>query len=60
MCFPIFSCIILIVQWNGLLKGVWLIPDRKGVMLMSTFQALMLMLAFGSFIIALLTYIDKK
>ncbi|MGG1245613.1 putative holin-like toxin [Bacillus spizizenii] len=27
---------------------------------MSTFQALMLMLAFGSFIIALLTYIDKK
>ncbi|WP_149865335.1 putative holin-like toxin [Bacillus zhangzhouensis] len=29
-------------------------------MLMSTFQALMLKLAFGSFIIALLTYIDKK
>ncbi|WP_250621108.1 MULTISPECIES: putative holin-like toxin [Bacillus] len=29
-------------------------------MLMSTFQALILMLAFGSFIIALLTYIDKK
>ncbi|WP_342461925.1 putative holin-like toxin [Bacillus sp. FSL R5-0286] len=29
-------------------------------MLMSTFQVLMLMLAFGSFIIALLTYIDKK
>ncbi|AVI42130.1 putative holin-like toxin [Bacillus sp. FSL W8-0645] len=29
-------------------------------MLMSTFQALMLMLAFGSFIITLLTYIDKK
>ncbi|MCC9021849.1 putative holin-like toxin [Bacillus nakamurai] len=27
-------------------------------MLMSTFQALMLMLAFGSFIIALLTYIN--
>ncbi|QZD61145.1 putative holin-like toxin [Bacillus pumilus] len=27
---------------------------------MSTFQALMLMLAFGSFIVALLTYIDKK
>ncbi|OBR29663.1 hypothetical protein SRCM100730_03354 [Bacillus velezensis] len=27
---------------------------------MSTFQALMLMLAFGSFIIALLTYINKK
>ncbi|MBF8216386.1 putative holin-like toxin [Bacillus subtilis] len=27
---------------------------------MSTFQALILMLAFGSFIIALLTYIDKK
>ncbi|MCE4941358.1 type I toxin-antitoxin system toxin BsrH [Bacillus halotolerans] len=27
---------------------------------MSTFQALMLMLAFGSFIIALLTYIKKK
>ncbi|ABV63415.1 hypothetical protein BPUM_2759 [Bacillus pumilus SAFR-032] len=27
---------------------------------MSTFQALMLMLAFGSFIITLLTYIDKK
>ncbi|WP_234784244.1 MULTISPECIES: putative holin-like toxin [Bacillus] len=27
---------------------------------MSTFQALMLMLAFGSFIIALLTYIDKE
>ncbi|MBV2197489.1 putative holin-like toxin [Bacillus velezensis] len=29
-------------------------------MLMSTFQALMLMLAFRSFIIALLTYINKK
>ncbi|MCX2809232.1 MULTISPECIES: putative holin-like toxin [Bacillus] len=29
-------------------------------MLMSPFQALMLMLAFGSFIIALLTYINKK
>ncbi|MBR8689499.1 putative holin-like toxin [Bacillus australimaris] len=29
-------------------------------MFMSTFQALMLMLAFGSFIITLLTYIDKK
>ncbi|WP_442895657.1 putative holin-like toxin [Bacillus sp. FJAT-53060] len=29
-------------------------------MLMSTFQTLMLMLAFGSFIITLLTYIDKK
>ncbi|AWM42756.1 hypothetical protein BAALB65_01230 [Bacillus amyloliquefaciens] len=28
--------------------------------MMSTFQALMLMLAFGSFIIALLTYIKKK
>ncbi|MCB7159972.1 putative holin-like toxin [Bacillus subtilis] len=27
---------------------------------MSTFQALILMLAFGSFIIALLTYINKK
>ncbi|WP_321160730.1 putative holin-like toxin [Bacillus pumilus] len=27
---------------------------------MLTFQALMLMLAFGSFIITLLTYIDKK
>ncbi|QGJ67012.1 hypothetical protein BvL003_10075 [Bacillus velezensis] len=27
---------------------------------MSTFQALMLMLAFWSFIIALLTYINKK
>ncbi|MCY8054418.1 MULTISPECIES: putative holin-like toxin [Bacillus] len=27
---------------------------------MSTFQALMLMLAFGSFIIAPLTYINKK
>ncbi|API42256.1 putative holin-like toxin [Bacillus subtilis] len=27
---------------------------------MSTFQVLMLMLAFGSFIIALLTYINKK
>ncbi|MEC1612585.1 putative holin-like toxin [Bacillus mojavensis] len=27
---------------------------------MSTFQALVLMLAFGSFIIALLTYINKK
>ncbi|WP_370957458.1 putative holin-like toxin [Bacillus subtilis] len=27
---------------------------------MSTFQALMLILAFGSFIIALLTYINKK
>ncbi|MEI4789819.1 putative holin-like toxin [Bacillus sp. FJAT-53060] len=27
---------------------------------MSTFQTLMLMLAFGSFIITLLTYIDKK
>ncbi|QOH64894.1 hypothetical protein DKG78_01230 [Bacillus amyloliquefaciens] len=27
---------------------------------MSTFQALMLMFAFGSFIIALLTYIKKK
>ncbi|WP_162102823.1 putative holin-like toxin [Bacillus sp. SKDU12] len=27
---------------------------------MSTFQALMLMLAFGSFIIALMTYINKK
>ncbi|MDF4194755.1 putative holin-like toxin [Bacillus amyloliquefaciens] len=27
---------------------------------MSTFQALMLMLALGSFIIALLTYINKK
>ncbi|MEC0396635.1 putative holin-like toxin [Bacillus subtilis] len=27
---------------------------------MSTFQALMLMLAFGSFIITLLTYINKK
>ncbi|TYS11962.1 putative holin-like toxin [Bacillus subtilis] len=27
---------------------------------MSTFQALMLMLAFGSFIIALLAYINKK
>ncbi|WP_330731092.1 putative holin-like toxin [Bacillus sp. MT(2024)] len=29
-------------------------------MLMSTFQALMLMLAFWSFIIALLTYINKN
>ncbi|MCF7606403.1 putative holin-like toxin [Bacillus subtilis] len=29
-------------------------------MLMSTFQVLILMLAFGSFIIALLTYINKK
>ncbi|MEC3795022.1 putative holin-like toxin [Bacillus velezensis] len=29
-------------------------------MLMSTFQALMLMLAFGSFIIALLTYIKNR
>ncbi|WP_412094584.1 putative holin-like toxin [Bacillus atrophaeus] len=29
-------------------------------MLMSTFQELMLMLAFGSFILALLTYINKK
>nr|WP_154230911.1 putative holin-like toxin [Bacillus subtilis] len=27
---------------------------------MSTLQALMLMLAFGSFLIALLTYINKK
>ncbi|WP_157729177.1 putative holin-like toxin [Bacillus atrophaeus] len=27
---------------------------------MSTFQAVMLMLAFGSFIFALLTYINKK
>ncbi|MBO3794530.1 putative holin-like toxin [Bacillus subtilis] len=27
---------------------------------MSTFQVLILMLAFGSFIIALLTYINKK
>ncbi|WP_413287384.1 putative holin-like toxin [Bacillus mojavensis] len=27
---------------------------------MSTFQALILMLAFGSFLIALLTYINKK
>ncbi|MEC0314638.1 putative holin-like toxin [Bacillus subtilis] len=27
---------------------------------MSTFQVLMLMLAFGSFIITLLTYINKK
>ncbi|MFS3940517.1 putative holin-like toxin [Bacillus subtilis] len=27
---------------------------------MSTFQALMLMLAFGSFKISLLTYINKK
>ncbi|WP_411809313.1 MULTISPECIES: putative holin-like toxin [Bacillus mojavensis subgroup] len=27
---------------------------------MSTFQALILMLAFGSFIITLLTYINKK
>ncbi|MGG4420162.1 putative holin-like toxin [Bacillus subtilis] len=27
---------------------------------MSTYQALMLMLAIGSFIIALLTYINKK
>ncbi|MCY7802309.1 putative holin-like toxin [Bacillus spizizenii] len=27
---------------------------------MSTFQALTLMLAFGMFILALLTYIDKK
>ncbi|MEK4844474.1 MULTISPECIES: putative holin-like toxin [Bacillus] len=45
---------------NGLLKGVWLIPDRKGVMLMSTFQAISLMLLFGMFILALLTYINKK
>ncbi|RXK26481.1 hypothetical protein A6g_18500 [Bacillus velezensis] len=30
------------------------------MLMMSTFQALMLMLAFGSFIIALLTYIKKK
>ncbi|MEW4025605.1 putative holin-like toxin [Bacillus siamensis] len=29
-------------------------------MRMSTFQALMLMFAFGSFIITLLTYIKKK
>ncbi|MCY8974083.1 putative holin-like toxin [Bacillus atrophaeus] len=27
---------------------------------MSTFQALILILAFGSFILALLTYINKK
>ncbi|API42777.1 MULTISPECIES: putative holin-like toxin [Bacillus] len=27
---------------------------------MSTFQALSLMLAFGMFILALLTYLDKK
>ncbi|QOH64893.1 MULTISPECIES: putative holin-like toxin [Bacillus amyloliquefaciens group] len=27
---------------------------------MSTFQALTLMLAFGMFILALLTYLDKK
>ncbi|KAF1679999.1 hypothetical protein BTW01_09775 [Bacillus sp. SKDU12] len=32
----------------------------KGGDAMSTFQALMLMLAFGSFIIALMTYINKK
>ncbi|MGK4098498.1 putative holin-like toxin [Bacillus altitudinis] len=60
MCFPNFSCIIENVQLNGLLKGVWLIPDRKGVMLMSTFQAISLMLLFGMFILALLTYINKK
>ncbi|MFJ9252249.1 putative holin-like toxin [Bacillus pumilus] len=60
MCFPIFSCIIKLVQLNGLLKGVWLIPDRKGVMPMSTFEAISLMLLFGMFIFTLLTYIDKK
>ncbi|MGN7275059.1 putative holin-like toxin [Bacillus subtilis] len=32
----------------------------KGGDVVSTFQALMLMLAFGTFIIALLTYIKQK
>ncbi|WP_155720712.1 MULTISPECIES: putative holin-like toxin [Bacillus] len=35
-------------------------PDRKGVRRMSTFQAISLMLLFGMFILALLTYINKK
>ncbi|WP_420481440.1 putative holin-like toxin [Bacillus altitudinis] len=43
-----------------LIRAAWLTPDRKGVMLMSTFQAISLMLLFGMFILALLTYINKK
>lgn len=33
---------------------------RKGVVPMETFQTLMIVFAFGSFLLALLTYIDKR
>ncbi|WP_423232558.1 putative holin-like toxin [Bacillus altitudinis] len=46
--------------YERLIRAAWLTPDRKGVMLMSTFQAISLMLLFGMFILALLTYINKK
>ena len=33
---------------------------RKGDGAMETFQTILLMLAFGTFVLALLTYIDKR
>lgn len=33
---------------------------RMGVMLMNTFEVITLLLSFGIFLIALLTYIDKR
>ncbi|WP_332839988.1 putative holin-like toxin [Bacillus safensis] len=67
MCFPIFSCIIDIVQLNGLQGRSGSSPYRKGVMLMSTYEAISLMIAFGIYtlsiltlVVALLTIFKKK
>jgi hypothetical protein len=38
----------------------WQVDLRKGGMPMDTFQTIMSFLAFGSFLIALLTYIEKR
>lgn len=41
-------------------RAVWLTPDRKGVVPMTTFEALMLMLTFGLLIVAMLSQDKKK
>ncbi|ERI07912.1 hypothetical protein HMPREF0083_03920 [Aneurinibacillus aneurinilyticus ATCC 12856] len=36
------------------------LPVRKGVKLMTVFEALMLMIAFGTLIVAILSFSQKK
>ncbi len=40
----------------------WLAPynDKKGVVLMSTYEIINLLISFGLLIVALLAYLDKK